>query len=42
MQIAFSGACYKGANWIKVGRTAGRGMKFTSHKQLIPAKDIWL
>ncbi|MDP2780062.1 Druantia anti-phage system protein DruA, partial [Devosia sp.] len=36
------GTCYKAANWIKVGRTAGRGKKSTSHKPLIPAKDIWL
>jgi len=36
------GTCYKAANWINVGRTAGRGKKSTSHKLLIPAKDIWL
>ena len=36
------GTCYKAANWINVGRTAGRGKKSTSHKILIPAKDIWL
>lgn len=36
------GTCYKAANWINVGRTAGRGKKSTSHKCLIPAKDIWL
>ena len=36
------GTCYKAANWINVGRTTGRGKKSTSHKRLIPAKDIWL
>lgn len=36
------GTCYKAANWINVGRTAGRGKKSISHKRLIPAKDIWL
>lgn len=36
------GTCYKAANWVNVGRTAGRGKKSTSHKSLIPAKDIWL
>ncbi len=36
------GTCYKAANWINVGRTAGRGKKSTSHERLIPAKDIWL
>jgi len=36
------GTCYKAANWINVGRTTGRGKKSSSHKQLIPVKDIWL
>ena len=36
------GTCYKAANWVNVGRTTGRGKKSTSHKLLIPAKDIWL
>lgn len=36
------GTCYKAANWVNVGRTTGRGKKSTSHKRLIPAKDIWL
>lgn len=36
------GTCYKAANWINVGRTTGGGKKSTSHKHLIPAKDIWL
>ena len=35
------GTCYKAANWINVGRTTGRGKKSTSHKRLIPLKDIW-
>ena len=36
------GTFYKAANWMKVGRTAGRGKKSISHKRLIPTKDIWL
>ena len=36
------GTCYKAANWINVGQTAGRGKKSSSHRQLIPVKDIWL
>ena len=36
------GTCYKAANWIRVGRTSGRGKKSTSNKALIPLKDIWL
>jgi Domain of unknown function (DUF4338) len=36
------GTCYKAANWINVGKTAGRGKKCATHKQIIPIKDIWL
>jgi hypothetical protein len=36
------GTCYKAANWINVGKTAGRGKKCHTHKQVIPIKDIWL
>ena len=36
------GTCYKAANWINVGQTTGRGKKSSSHRQLIPIKDIWL
>lgn len=36
------GTCYKAANWINVGQTTGRGKKSSSHRQLIPVKDIWL
>jgi hypothetical protein len=36
------GTCYKAANWILVGKTAGRGKKCRTHKQIIPIKDIWL
>ena len=36
------GTCYKAANWVNVGKTAGRGKKCPTHKQIIPIKDIWL
>lgn len=36
------GTCYKAANWINVGKTAGRGKKCHTHKQILPIKDIWL
>lgn len=36
------GTSYKAANWIHVGKTAGRGKKSTVHHQIIPIKDIWL
>lgn len=36
-------ACYKAANWICVGRTAGRGKKkCPTWQPILPAKDIWL
>lgn len=36
------GTSYKAANWIHVGKTAGRGKKSRGHHQIIPIKDIWL
>jgi hypothetical protein len=36
------GTCYKAANWINIGQTAGRGKKSKSHQQLIAVKDIWM
>ena len=36
------GTSYKAANWIHVGKTAGRGKKSRVHHQIIPIKDIWL
>jgi Druantia protein DruA len=36
------GTCYKAANWIHVGQTAGRGKKCRGHQPVLPVKDIWL
>ena len=36
------GTSYKAANWIRVGKTVGRGKKSRVHQQIIPVKDIWL
>ena len=36
------GTCYKAANWIQIGQTAGRGKKCPTRRQIIPIKDIWL
>ena len=36
------GTCYKAANWIHVGQTAGRGKLDVSHQHALPVKDIWL
>jgi hypothetical protein len=34
--------CYKAANWIHIGQTAGRGKKCLGHQPILPVKDIWL
>ena len=38
----FRGTCYKAANWINVGRTAGRGRNDRRHERALAAKDIYL
>ena len=38
----FRGTCYQAANWVRVGRTTGRGRDDRQHKQALPEKDIYL
>ncbi len=38
----FAGTCYKAANWIRAGRTTGRGKLDTHHRRNIPVKDVYL
>ena len=38
----FRGTCYKAANWINVGRTAGRGRNDRQNLKTLPTKDIYL
>ena len=38
----FTGACYRAANWLRVGQTQGRGKLGPSGKQSVPIKDVWL
>lgn len=38
----FLGTCYKASNWLRVGRTAGRGKLDPHKKALLPKKDVWL
>ena len=38
----FEGSCYRAANWIKVGKTQGRGKLDTRKERALPVKDIWL
>jgi len=39
---AFTGACYRAANWICVGRTKGRGRQDRFCKRALNPKDIYL
>jgi len=41
-RLARSGRASPLALQVRIGRTAGRGKKSTSHEQLIAVKDIWL
>ena len=36
------GTCYRAANWIHLGQTAGRGKKSRTHEQILPIKDVWI
>lgn len=38
----FTGACYKAANWIVVGKTKGRGRGDGDYKFSLPIKDVLL
>ncbi len=40
--LRFEGSCYRAANWIKVGKTQGRGKLDTRKERALPVKDIWL
>jgi len=38
----FRGTCYRAANWILVGKTAGRGRDDRRNLKALPVKDIYL
>jgi hypothetical protein len=38
----FKGTCYRAANWICVGKTAGRGRDDVRNEAALPLKDIYL
>ncbi|MHB8341447.1 MAG: Druantia anti-phage system protein DruA [Mycobacteriales bacterium] len=38
----FTGACYRAANWIRVGQTQGRGKLDRTHARALPVKDVYL
>lgn len=38
----FAGTCYRAANWLYAGRTAGRGRGDRAHQRAKPCKDLYL
>jgi len=38
----FSGACYRAANWLRVGQTCGRSRYDRAHSMRVPIKDVYL
>lgn len=38
----FTGASYRAANWLHVGRTTGRGKLDRNHEHALPVKDVYL
>jgi hypothetical protein len=42
VEVARSGTCYKAANWVEVGLTAGRGRQDRGHKGNVKKKRVFL
>ena len=38
----FGGACYRAANWIRVGRSNGRGTKAPTSERTCSIKELWV
>lgn len=38
----FAGTCYRAANWLHVGDTAGRSRNDVKHRLAVPPKTVWL
>ena len=38
----FQGTCYKAANWLRVGKTTGRGRNSKSTEAVLPIKDVYV
>jgi hypothetical protein len=41
-RLNIRGTCYKAANWIRVGKTTGRGRDGGHHHAVMPEKDIYV
>jgi hypothetical protein len=37
----FTGACYRAANWQRLGQSAGRSRNDTTHARRVPVKDLY-
>lgn len=42
VELERTGTCYRAANWIEVGLTAGRGRQDRHHKEDVPQKRVFL
>jgi len=40
--VAYDGACYRAANWVRVGRTRGRGRQDRAHRCQAGTKAVYL
>jgi hypothetical protein len=38
----FRGTCYRAANWIRTGTTAGRSRQDRDHSLSVPVKDVYV
>lgn len=38
----YKGTCYRAANWIEIGQTAGRGRQDTLKQYAVSVKTIWV
>ena len=38
----FQGSCYRGANWIYLGQTTGRGKADLTHRANRSLKELWV
>ncbi|QGP92408.1 IS66 family transposase ISCARN22 [Neomoorella glycerini] len=42
VEPGYQGTCYRAANWIKIGTTAGRGRQDTFKQYAVTVKTIWV
>jgi len=42
VQRPWAGTCYRAANWLCLGQTAGRGRQDRRHARAVPIKAVWV